>query len=269
MPYFDGVTGQTYYKRWNAPRPKAVIVFLHGYGEHSGFYHRLGSALNQSDIDLFALDEIGHGLTEGPSGVIDSIDDLAENARRLTALAADAVPGVPVFIMGHSLGAITAAYLLPDDQAAYSGAILTGALLSPVPWVMDLVAAGADASFELDLAALSADPLYLDEIENDRVEFSADDGARSLARVIPPAWEVIAERFLDTQLPILFIQGELDVLGPADRTREWADRLPLASIQVFEGQQHDIINETVHAEVVQAIVEFVRSHGSRAGQPID
>ena len=63
------------------------MVFLHGFGEHSGLYHRFGNALNGAGIDLWALDEIGHGLTDGDRAVIRSIDDLVENGRRLTAIA--------------------------------------------------------------------------------------------------------------------------------------------------------------------------------------
>ena len=83
MPTFDGVTGRVYFKAWRVPAPRAAaVVFLHGFGEHSGLYHRLGHALNGAGIELWALDEIGHGLTEGDRAVIGSIDDLVEKIRR-------------------------------------------------------------------------------------------------------------------------------------------------------------------------------------------
>ena len=41
------------------------MVFLHGFGEQSALYHWLGNALNGAGIELWALDEIGHGLTKG------------------------------------------------------------------------------------------------------------------------------------------------------------------------------------------------------------
>ena len=49
MPTFGGVTGRVYYKAWRVPAPRAAaVVFLHGFGEHSGLYHRLGNALSCS-----------------------------------------------------------------------------------------------------------------------------------------------------------------------------------------------------------------------------
>jgi hypothetical protein len=41
------------------------VVFRHGFCERSGLYHRLGNALNGAGIELRALDQIGHELTEG------------------------------------------------------------------------------------------------------------------------------------------------------------------------------------------------------------
>lgn len=260
MPYFDGAKGRVYFKRWRSGHTDAVIVFLHGYGEHSGFYHRLGNVLNHANIELFALDQIGHGLSEGERAVIASFDDLVANGRRLTEIAVSSVPGVPVFLMGHSIGAIAATLAIMEDSTTFAGAVLTGSLLSPVPWVLDLVEAGDDATFELELSMLSSDPLYLDEIENDQLAFSTDEGAKSLARIIPPAWEAIAHGFGDVELPILFLQGEFDVLGPVEIARSWANRLAKAKMVVFEGQQHDILNESVHADVAKEIIAFVESH---------
>ena len=45
MPTFGGVTGRVYHKAWRVPAPRAAaVVFLHGFGEHSGLYHQLGNA---------------------------------------------------------------------------------------------------------------------------------------------------------------------------------------------------------------------------------
>jgi hypothetical protein len=52
MPAFGGVTGRVYCKAWRVPTPSAAAaVLLHGFGEHSGLYHRSGNALNGAGID--------------------------------------------------------------------------------------------------------------------------------------------------------------------------------------------------------------------------
>src|SRR5581483_9790979 len=205
MPTFDGVTGRVYYKAWRVPPPRAAaVVFLHGFGEHSGLYHRYGNALNSAGIELWALDEIGHGLTEGERAVIRSVDDLVENGRRLTAIAEAAQPGQPAWLAGHSLGAAAAAVSAVRDPGRYAGLILSGAAISPLDWVVALGEAGAP-ELDLDPSGLSADPFYLDELAHDPLAFTSAAGARSLADVLPPAWEELAAGFGQVTLPVLFV----------------------------------------------------------------
>jgi alpha-beta hydrolase superfamily lysophospholipase len=261
MPTFGGVTGQVYYKAWRVPPPRtAAVVFLHGFGEHSGLYHRYGNALNGAGIELWALDEIGHGLTEGERAVIRSVDDLVENGRRLTAIAEAVQPGRPVWLAGHSLGAAAAAVSAARDPGRYAGLLLSGAAISPLDWVVALGEADAP-DLDLDPAGLSADPFYLDELAHDPLAFTSAAGARSLAAVLPPAWDELAAGFGQVPLPVLFVHGSDDPVVPAEHAREWSARLKRARLAEFAGARHDILNETVHREVAAAITEFVLTAG--------
>jgi alpha-beta hydrolase superfamily lysophospholipase len=257
VPTFDGATGRVYYKAWRVPAPRAAaVVFLHGFGEHSGLYHRLGHALNNAGIELWALDEIGHGLTDGDRAVIRSIDDLVQNGRRLAALAEAAEPGRPVWLAGHSLGAAAAAVAAVREPGRYAGLILSGAALSPLDWVLAL---GDDdaAELDLDLADLSSDPFYLDELTYDPLAFTSAAGARTLATVLPQAWDELDGAFGQVTLPVLFVHGSADPVVPAAHARTWSGRLAGARLAEFAGARHDILNETVHREVAAAITEFV------------
>jgi alpha-beta hydrolase superfamily lysophospholipase len=260
VPYFDGAVGRVYFRAWRAPAPgSAAVVFLHGFGEHSGLYHRLGGALTAAGIDLWALDEIGHGLSDGPRAVIESIDDLVQNGRRLTALAGAAEPGRPIFLAGHSLGAAAAAVSAARDPSAYRGLILSGAPLSPLDWVTDLSADGAGAALSLDPADLSADPFYLDELENDPLAFTGAEGAGALLSTLPPAWAELSASFGRIGLPVLFVHGAQDPIVPAAVARDWSARVPGGRLAEFAGARHDVLNDTVHHEVAAAITEFIRS----------
>jgi len=260
VPYFDGAVGRVYFRAWRAPAPSlASVVFLHGFGEHSGLYHRLGDALTAAGIDLWALDEIGHGLSDGPRAVIESIDDLVQNGRRLTALADAAEPGRPIFLAGHSLGAAAAAVSASRDPSAYRGLILSGAPLSPLDWVTDLSADGDGATLSLDPAELSADPFYLDELENDPLAFTGAEGAGALLSTLPPAWTELRATFSRIALPVLFVHGAQDPIVPADIARAWSALVPDGRLAEFAGARHDVLNETVHREVAAAITGFIRS----------
>jgi alpha-beta hydrolase superfamily lysophospholipase len=46
MPFLESGGTRAYYRHWDASDPRAAIVFLHGFGEHTGLYHRYGFTLN-------------------------------------------------------------------------------------------------------------------------------------------------------------------------------------------------------------------------------
>ena len=258
MPHFTGVAGNVYYKRWTTEGTRiGAVVFLHGFGEHSGLYHRLGNTLAASGIDLWALDQIGHGLTEGERSVIHSVDDLVENARRLSALAAAQSPDTPLVLAGHSLGAAAAAVAAGRDAGRFRGLVLSGAPLSPLAWVQDLATAGDDVELALDLDDLSSDPFHLDELANDPLAFTGAVGGTTLVSVLPPAWEELAATLDGLTLPVLLVHGTSDPVVPVADARHWAQRLPDVRYVEFAGARHDVLNDTVHRAVASEVVAFV------------
>lgn len=252
MPFFDGAEGRVYYRSWPAAEPRAGVVFLHGYGEHSGLYHRFAAALNQRGVSLWALDEIGHGLTDGPRGVVRSLDALEANARRLAALAAAEAPGLPLVLAGHSLGAAAAALAITRDPGPFAAAVLSGAPLAPVSW---FDAAAPDNGLALELDDLSADPHYLDQLENDPLGFLESEGPPLAA--LPAAWDELATSFAAVAVPVLLVHGERDVVAPAADSRAWAQRIERVRLFEVPGARHDILNETAHAPVAAEIAAFV------------
>ena len=100
MPFIDHERGRAYYRHWAAAEPRAVVIFLHGFGEHTGVYHRYGFALNAAGIDLWAVDQFGHGLSPGTRGDFGSIEDSSALADSLTELAERERPGLPLIAAG-------------------------------------------------------------------------------------------------------------------------------------------------------------------------
>ncbi|MFF0815478.1 alpha/beta hydrolase [Rhodococcus sp. NPDC003318] len=126
MPFFDGVSGQVHHRDWSCADPVAGLVFLHGMGQHSGHYHRFARELGAAGIATWALDHVGHGLSEGDLGDPGPIADLGANALRLTEIAEQQQPGLPLAIMGHSLGAAAALAALEQDPQRFAAVILCG-----------------------------------------------------------------------------------------------------------------------------------------------
>ncbi|WP_246182891.1 alpha/beta fold hydrolase [Mycolicibacterium grossiae] len=186
MPFLDtddALGGRAYYRHWAAEDPRSAVVFLHGFGEHTGVYHRYAFALNARGIDVWAVDQLGHGLSPGERGDVGSIEASSTLADALTDVVAEARPGLPLVAAGHSFGAVVTLFRVLATPDRYRAAVISGAPLAPVAELLD-----ADSSFGLDPGWLSADPFYLDALENDPLAFVDADGA-TLTRELDRAWD--------------------------------------------------------------------------------
>lgn len=251
MPFLDHPRGPAYYRHWPVPDPSASVVFLHGFGEHTGVYHRYGFALNAAGIDLWAVDQFGHGLTGGDRGDVGTLEDSSALAESLTELAGQAHPGIPVIAQGHSYGAVVTLARALEHGDRYAGTVISGAPLVPVPELLDV-----DTSLDLDPAWLSADPFYLDAMVNDPLAFVEAD-SRALARELDRAWDRFGADLLALAVPTLAVHGGQDPIAPVSAVRAYAETIAPLELVEFPGARHDILNETVHREVADTIVGFI------------
>jgi alpha-beta hydrolase superfamily lysophospholipase len=251
MPFIDHERGKAYYRHWAAAEPHAAVVFLHGFGEHSGLYHRYGFALNATGIDLWAVDQFGHGLSPGPRGDFGSLEDSSALADSLTDLAEARHQRLPLIAQGHSFGSVVTLFRLLEQPERYRAGIISGAPLVPIPEMLD-----ADSSFDLDPGWLSGDPFYLDSLENDPLAFVDADG-KPLARELDKAWDRFGSELPKLAVPTLAVHGVNDPIAPIGGVRAYADQIEALRLTEFPGAHHDILNETVHREVAAAIVGFV------------
>lgn len=249
MPFLDTDKGRAYYRHWAAEDPTAAVVFLHGFGEHTGVYHRYGFALNAAGIDLWAVDQFGHGLSPGNRGDFGTIEDSSALADQLTELAAQR--GVPLIAQGHSFGSIVTLFRLLDDPERYKAGIVSGAPLAPIPELLD-----TDTSFGLDPDWLSADPFYIDAMINDPLAFVDADGA-TLARELDRGWDRFGAELPKLAVPTLAVHGAIDPIAPVGAVRAYADQIAPLQLAAFDGLRHDILNETEHRAVAATIIDFI------------
>lgn len=251
MPFLEHERGRAYYRHWAAADPTAAVIFLHGFGEHTGLYHRYGFALNAAGIDLWAVDQFGHGLSPGDRGDFGSIEDSRALAESLTKLAEKDRPGLPLLAQGHSFGAIATLFGLLDEPGRYRAAIISGAPLVAVPELVD-----ADTSLDLDPGWLSADPFYLDSLENDPLAFVESDGS-ALARELDRGWDRFGADLPSLSVPTLAVHGVNDPIAPIGAVRAYAEQIQSLRLVEVAGARHDILNEVEHRDVAAAINDFI------------
>ena len=100
--------------------PRAVVLIVHGMGEHAARYRRFADRLAEAGYAVYAHDQRGHGerprrrgwfaAEQGWNKVVDDVDTVR-------AHAAARHPGVPLLLFGHSMGSfVSRAYLLRHGQ---------------------------------------------------------------------------------------------------------------------------------------------------------
>jgi len=251
MPFLDHDGGRAYYRHWAVDDPRAAVIFLHGFGEHTGLYHRYGFALNAAGIDLWAVDQIGHGLSPGERGDFGSIEQSSALAEGLTKLAEAQSPGIPLVAQGHSFGSIVTLFRLLEQPQRYRAGVISGAPLVPVAALLT-----TNATLELDPAWLSSDPFYLDALENDPLAFVDADTAQ-LTRELDRAWDCFGAELPKLTVPTLAVHGEDDPIADVGAVRAYAEQIEALQCREYDGARHDILNDSVHREVAAAIVDFI------------
>jgi lysophospholipase len=111
---------------------RGAFVTLHGLGEHLGKYDEWAEHAAARGWHVMLYDQRGHGRTRGRRGHY-RFDDLVDDLSRFVGVTADRYPDVPIFLVGHSLGALVALhYTRGEIHPAVRGLVLSGPPISLV-----------------------------------------------------------------------------------------------------------------------------------------
>jgi alpha-beta hydrolase superfamily lysophospholipase len=105
--------------------PKAMVGLLHGYADHAARYAHVMDAWAAHGIGSVALDMRGHGRATGARGYCVRFDEFLDDAAELARLLADRARGAPLFLFGHSFGALTAVLSVVEAPRSWRGLLLS------------------------------------------------------------------------------------------------------------------------------------------------
>ncbi|XP_069793498.1 monoglyceride lipase-like isoform X4 [Narcine bancroftii] len=89
---------------WEPATPsRAMMMIIHGAGEHSGCYTKLTSVLTDLSLFVFAHDHIGQGLSEGQRLKVSSFSTYVRDCLQHIDMMRERHPTLPLFLMSHSL----------------------------------------------------------------------------------------------------------------------------------------------------------------------
>ncbi|MAM87410.1 MAG: hypothetical protein CME36_08910 [unclassified Hahellaceae] len=114
-------------------RPRAIVVVSHGMAEHSRRYAPLGQFLGRHGFMTICHDHRGHGPFATHLGHYadkDGWKKVWQDLAQVIEAAALRHPGVPIVLLGHSMGSFIAQAALMNRRLPVKAAIFSGSNLS-------------------------------------------------------------------------------------------------------------------------------------------
>nr|XP_031532206.1 monoglyceride lipase isoform X6 [Vicugna pacos] len=135
LPHLVNADGQYLFCRYWKPSgtPRALVFVSHGAGEHCGRYDELARMLVGLGLLVFAHDHVGHGQSEGERMVVSDFQVFIRDVLQHVDLVQKDHPGLPVFLLGHSMGGAIAILTAADRPGHFSGMILISPLVLANP----------------------------------------------------------------------------------------------------------------------------------------
>lgn len=266
--------------------PIAAVQVLHGMAEHMERYDEFCTWLMANDIFTVIHNHRGHGPDAEDPGHFESFDDLTEDALCVGKL----VPrGLPLFILGHSMGSVAARRLLAEPF--YDGGILvgTGSRRGPLNGVLTRLMGGAKrfvpgmrGDWLTRLAFFGYDGHFPENARNrwlcsdmEVVDEYNSDGLCGRNMTFNALTEIVKNirmtdgdavlRCYRPDTPILLIGGKEDPFsGFGKDIRVLAEKMAPhtgpVTVQLYEDSRHEVLKEKNREQVYQKLLEWVMSY---------
>ena len=279
--------------------PRGVVQIIHGISEHMGRYDHVARFLNENGFLVCGEDHLGHGRTvsDGRYGYFAARggwDFVVRDIRRLREIEGEKYPGIPYFLMGHSMGSFLARTYLIRWPGTVDGAVLSGTGQEAAP----LVAFGRGASnllcalcgpehvsgliYRLSLGSysrpfrrdggtgswLSQDPEMVES--NRRDPLCSFRPTVSMFRDMMEGLEFIGSGSnlakMDPETPIYFFSGDRDPVGSMGKgVRKVEEMFRCAgcrdvTVKLYPGGRHEMLNEVNRSEVLEDLLAWLEKH---------
>ncbi len=239
--------------RWPAKTgPHGVILSLHAYGDYRRSFRLVGPWFASHGFEVIAYDQRGFGETDS-RGKWPGADPLIQDFGDAVAAIGAALPGVPIYVLGESMGAAVALSGLASGEVTgverlivaapgVRGDMPLGQLHDSVlrlaslalPWLaIDLRRGGRPWLDPSEAARLADDPLVLRELSVGTYE-----GLVDLATMASDAVRGALP-------PTLLLYGELDGTIPRRAVDDLAHALngERDDVRYYEDRHHMLLHE--------------------------
>ncbi|MGH7576566.1 MAG: lysophospholipase [Longimicrobiales bacterium] len=256
------------YRSWEAARPRAAVLIVHGLADHSGRYEPVGERLASHGLSSYALDLRGHGVSDGRRGHAARFDCFLQDLDRFRREVEGMIePETPVFLVGVSMGGLITLRYLEEYDTSVRGAIVIAPWLAtaiPVPrWKVTLASAigrffpAAPFRARIDAKMLSRDPEVVRAYREDTLVH--DTITPRLFSELSKAMGLTTQQSDRLAAPVLFLLPGADRLVDTERTIAFARHLPdaLVTVRVYPDHYHELLNEPDREEILRDIRAWI------------
>lgn len=256
---------------WQAWHPggtaRAVVLIAHGLAEHAGRYAHVAKALTDAGFVVYAVDHAGHGRSPGRRCAVNDFSRFVEGMLELDRHARTALPGLPVALLGHSMGGLIAGLTALAEPGRFGALVLSGpAVIAPDPpprwqeFIVRLLARFVPnlGALALDANEISRDPAVVAAYLADPLVYTGKIPA-GLVVAIFDAMAELQERATALTLPLLAMHGSEDRLTAPGGSELVVARAASAdkTLRLWPGLKHEIFNEPERAEVLEVLASWL------------
>ena len=255
----EGARGRIVVHEWHGETdPRYVALIAHGYGEHARRYDHVAARLVEDGAAVYAPDHLGHGRSDGEQAFIEDGEDMSADLHLVAESARAAHPGLPLVLIGHSMGGLIATRYVQRHPGAVDVLVLSGPAIGGAPELEMLLTLDPIPDVPIDPAVLSRDPEVGRAYANDPLVWHGPFKRATLQSLMKGVGAV-AEGAPLGNLPTLWIHGEDDQLVPLAATRPAIEHIrgDVFEERVYPGARHEVFNETNQNEVLDDVVAFI------------
>jgi alpha-beta hydrolase superfamily lysophospholipase len=257
-----------FYQAWipDLGRPRAVLVNLHGLGDHSNLYPNLASRVPAAGIPLYAYDMRGNGRSPGQRAYLRGWHEYRDDLHAFLLKVTEWQPGTPLFLLGNSLGGLVVLEYALHHADGLAGVIAAAPPLGSLGVPPMLMALGRFFSrvvprFSLrvgmDLTGLARDPAVVQAVLADPLFHRR--GTARLSTEVTAAIERVQAQAAALAIPILILHGSADRMVLPDGSRELFTKVRSVGSQLKEYPEtyHGLFADLNAEEVIGDLLAWI------------
>jgi len=268
---FDGIGGvRIVYDVWTPDVPaRGVVVLCHGYAEHARRYDHVAQRFGQAGLITYAIDLRGHGRSGGKRVYLRNISEYAGDFHTLVGIATGDHPGLPLIVLGHSMGGgVVFAYGV-EHSDDYAAMVLSGpavyaqdavsSVMIRVAKLVGSVLPGLPVE-NLPTEAISRDPEVVAAYMDDPLVHHGKLPA-GIGKALIKVGETMPQRASALTAPLLVVHGEQDKLIPVAGSHRLVECVASTDVhlKVYPELYHEVFNEPEKALVLDDVTSWIEA----------